>query len=151
MADESILTELHETVAGLRWLAQYLYRAESRQTETLALLRGNWENDLLFSGTVQTDAHLRYLRTFAVPFAAVTISDPHGVGPIYVATTADFQWSDASDNPFVGPGRFYLPAKCHVTMPLTGKTLQLAAATQGAQIALAVYVTPKPFFIAETP
>ena len=134
MSDEKIhpietLRDGAELVRVLERLAAAMELTEHRQSRLDDLLVGQWTNDLLFSGAILLDASFTAHKEFRAPFAAVTISDPNGVGPLLVVggTAGD----DTYEAP--GAGRWKLAKSDDRTIALTGTSLRDEAANSKDQ------------------
>lgn len=111
-----------ELLRVLDRLATALESESERRSDAQALLRGQWVNDVLFSGAVDLVADGAATATLSVqaPFAAVTIEDANELGPLLVEVG-----TSGSTNQRRGPGKWTVPRGGRRTIAMTGTSLSI--------------------------
>lgn len=126
--------DLGEVIRALDELTAELRAERRHRTDETTNRLGQFVNGVLFAGTVSLPA-AGLTKEFPAPYAAVQISDPAGIGAIWVAN------GDLDDAATPGPGRFQLAKSGTATFALFGKSLSIVPTAAGV-VNLVVFVAP---------
>lgn len=137
------LRDLAELVRVLDRLVRTQEATEQRLSGLEQLQRSQWINDRLFSGGITLDANGLGRKSFSAPYGALTISDPNGLGP-YLVANGNLNPGDLANDSGTGAGKWLIPQRAHMTVPLTGSELTIVGAP-GAVMFVTVWVSPRPF------